>query len=871
MRHRAWGLLLLVPAVTIVMAIVTAPFPAFHQHLFVAGTPDRFAATVVRAGRADARGALWVDNLVVVIWMLIVPRLLRAGVERWAPERRRRFGFWRLTPACALAGGALGLIENMIALTMIGKVAPATAETLVVTTLAWTQLALYLATCIGLVGLVVGPLLAPRVRPFMRRLFAPLDRLAGSHPHTPPDAAIASIVVPERAIDAERIGICLSGGGIRAASVAVGALRALDTPTGNERSMFRRARWLVAVSGGGYTAGGWRITRRPDGHAEPLATADSDGLFDHDHPWATTVRRRRRFLDNGALSITGGVLNGLIRMVAVLGAVFAGTFVVGCAIGRLTRTHAVHPNFPFIETSDETLLTLRELVPMRLVLPGGALLVIALAFVVAAFTRAEPRARARLVRFALVLATVGALLVLLLVAVPIGVVYGRRALRLLPFADGAEEGAGLLGLLSSLGVLGAMWGIVAAHVKRRWMRLGGVLLAVGMLLFAGKVADTYARGDDGIWASWPLPFTAGRLPVLVVALAWLVVVDSIAAHRLTLGGLYRKRLAATFALGDGAVAPLPPLSYDDEPLWPAYATADGPELVIAATAHSTAITFGGVRAYGFTFQPDRIVLHDRTDGTSASAPTVAYPTGSWWDGYPRGWLVSRSMALTGAAFASAMGRQALGTTNALLVALNLRLGAWVPNPRFPSWFVDPAQSPRVHLGYFVKELFGRYRPERDAFVYVADGGHRENLGLVELLRERPAVVCCVDASGDRPDSFQTLTEAITLAQTELDIDIDINLTRLRRGDGQLPLDCVAEGLIRYPQERGGGTARLLYGRYQVSEEAPPELLQFAASNAPFPHYSTSDQYLDETEHLHLVALGEHVGGRIRGLFEESAA
>jgi len=356
------------------------------------------------------------------------------------------------------------------------------------------------------------------------------------------------------------------------------------------------------------------------------------------------------------------------------------------------------------------------------------------------------------------------------------------------------------------------------------------------------------------------------LSVVIVAAVWLLLLNGIASHRLTLGGLYRKRIAATFALADGRAEPLAPLDYSDEPLWAAYERADGPELIIAATAHSSSTTFSGVKGLAFTWRPDRVTLFDRTDGTSAWTSMNAYPSGSWWDGYPRGWLVSRSMALTGGAFASAMGRQALGTTQALLVALNLRLGAWVPNPRFAEWFTDANTSPRVHLGYLVKELFGRYDPGRDPFVYVADGGHRENLGLVELLRERPDVVCCIDASGDRPGSFQTLKEAIALAAVELDIDIDIDLDRLRAVDGMLPPDCAAAGTIVYPLTMGGGSGRLLYGRYQLSEAAAPALLQYGAAHPPFPNYSTADQFLSDDEHVQLVALGEHLAARIVDLF-----
>jgi hypothetical protein len=305
-------------------------------------------------------------------------------------------------------------------------------------------------------------------------------------------------------------------------------------------------------------------------------------------------------------------------------------------------------------------------------------------------------------------------------------------------------------------------------------------------------------------------------------------------------------------------------------VWSAIAAVSGPELVVATTARAAGDTFCGMPAYGFTFRPDRVTLHDRTDGTSAAIGMSSYPTGSWWDGFPRAWVASRSAALGGTAFAPAMGREALDRAAAApLAALGLRLGAWVPNPRFTHWFADPSTSPRVHLGYLVKELFGNYRPDRDAFVYVDDGGHRENLGLVELLRERPDVVCCVDATDEEPGSFQALGDAIGLALVELGVDIDIDLTRLT-ARGALPLDCAAEGSIHYPPSMGGGTGRLLYGRYQLSEAAPSSLLQYGAVDARFPDYPASDQFLSQAQFDQLVALGVHVGDRIVRLFDEAS-
>lgn len=870
MRHRAWGWLLLIPGIMAVLVVVLAPFHSFHQHLDLAGTPDRFAATVVRAGRADARAARWLDNLFVLSWVLVVPRLLRAGCDRWAPERRRLVPRWRVAPKVALFAGAADLVQNVLALSMVGKRQPATGTTLTLTGVTWITWLLFAWSLAALLALVVGPLLAPWVRPVLRGLLGRFDSLAGTHPDLPattddPDRAQRDISPAGSPADGPSLGICVSGGGIRAASVALGALRRLDAPRTDGTSLFRSSRWLVAVSGGAYTAGGWRISRRPGSAVEPLATDARDGLFDADHPWAHTVRDRRRFLDNGSLSIVGGVLNLVVRTVAVLGACASALYLIGRAVGSAVGTRAVHPSFPYTDASLEVRLAWRDLVPARLVLPGAVLVIAGAVLAFVAFSNPSPAARRRLRMPVVACVGAGVGLLVALVGVPAGLVYGRQFLTDVPVVGSAEAGAGVLGALSSAGIVAAVTGVVVAQLKRRWMTLGGVLLGVVAVLFAGKVADTFAYGYRGVWSPDVL---------VVLAVVWIVLLDSVASHRLTLGGVYRKRLAATFATADGSTSPLDPLPYRGEPHWAAYDGAPGPELIVAATAHSSRPTFCGLPAFGFTFRPSAVTLHDRTDGSSARVPAVSYPRGSWWDGFPRGWIVSRSMALSGAAFASAMGRQALGTTQALLVALNLRLGCWVPNPRFAHWFADPASSPRVHLGYLVKELFNRYHPDRDPFVYVADGGHRENLGLVELLRERPDVVFCVDASGDRPQSFQTLRDAIELARVELGVDVDVDLVTLRlQQETGVPLDCAVEGTITYPADADGvqRTARLLYGRSQLSEAAGPSLVQYGATDDRFPDYSTLDQYLTETEHLQLVAIGEHLAERMVRLFDTGSS
>jgi hypothetical protein len=74
--------------------------------------------------------------------------------------------------------------------------------------------------------------------------------------------------------------------------------------------------------------------------------------------------------------------------------------------------------------------------------------------------------------------------------------------------------------------------------------------------------------------------------------------------------------------------------------------------------------------------------------------------------------------------------------------------------------------PRLRFDYTIKELLGWYNAQ-DRFVFITDGGHWENLGLVELLRRGCTTILCVDASGDPPGSFAALREALNLESLEL--------------------------------------------------------------------------------------------------------
>ena len=70
-------------------------------------------------------------------------------------------------------------------------------------------------------------------------------------------------------------------------------------------------------------------------------------------------------------------------------------------------------------------------------------------------------------------------------------------------------------------------------------------------------------------------------------------------------------------------------------------------------------------------------------------------------------------------------------------------------------------------------------------LYITDGGHYDNLGLVEALRRRPDVVYVLDASNDAENSFRALGEAMATARIDLDCELNIDPTPMITGDDHL--------------------------------------------------------------------------------------
>jgi hypothetical protein len=208
-----------------------------------------------------------------------------------------------------------------------------------------------------------------------------------------------------------------------------------------------------------------------------------------------------------------------------------------------------------------------------------------------------------------------------------------------------------------------------------------------------------------------------------------------------------------------------------------------------------------------------------------------------------------------------MGKMTYRPLTFLLALANLRLGVWVPNPRHVNEtcrnggtslapkggrdHVSLRHRPRPQ--YLWKELVGRNRIE-DKFLYVTDGGHYENLGLVELVRRGCGTIYCFDAGGGR--TSKALGDAIALARTELNVDIEMEATaaELAASDGTgLSRRVFARGTIHYPatDDHDAYDGTLYYVRSVVAENSAWDLRHYRDEDMVFPNDSTSDQFFDD--------------------------
>lgn len=246
--------------------------------------------------------------------------------------------------------------------------------------------------------------------------------------------------------------------------------------------------------------------------------------------------------------------------------------------------------------------------------------------------------------------------------------------------------------------------------------------------------------------------------------------------------------------------------------------------------------------------------------------------------------IAEAMALSGAAVSPVAAGSIL--TRVAMIALNMRLGRWLPHPSRPPGDLAFPSLFRLAWEWITKA------PRDRAFQFITDGGHNENLAIAALLQRRCRFILACDAGLDPNFTFEDLLNLQSESAGKFGIEWELwpgkkdmhrnpenpdaslpeTLSALKM-QGQLNsgpslqpyTGCAKKSVqifkLKYPSvgEEPAFTGILVYVKLTVPSDAPWDLQEFMKADAVFPHDSTADQFFDASRFLRYVALGKHCG------------
>jgi hypothetical protein len=235
-------------------------------------------------------------------------------------------------------------------------------------------------------------------------------------------------------------------------------------------------------------------------------------------------------------------------------------------------------------------------------------------------------------------------------------------------------------------------------------------------------------------------------------------------------------------------------------------------------------------------------------------------------GAPRdGISLGTALAISGAAASPNMGYHSSPAVTVLMTLFNARLGWWLGNPGVAGTATHAKASPTPAFGPILAEAFGLTDDCRP-YVYLSDGGHFDNLGLVEMVLRRCHVIVVSDAGCDPQYALDDLGGAIRKIRIDLGVPIALGPLRLRpRGQG--PGAYCALGRIGYSHVDGtppDDDGWLVYLKPAVYGDEPADVLAYARRRPAFPQEPTADQWFSESQFESYRRLGLHVVEAIFG-------
>jgi Patatin-like phospholipase len=216
--------------------------------------------------------------------------------------------------------------------------------------------------------------------------------------------------------------------------------------------------------------------------------------------------------------------------------------------------------------------------------------------------------------------------------------------------------------------------------------------------------------------------------------------------------------------------------------------------------------------------------------------------------------LASAAAISAAAINTQGGEKIPRTFSWLFLLANISLGVWLSNPRMAN---DPHRFNRRRSFApldMLRELLGT-NSEEDSFVFVSDGGHGDNLGLVALAERGCRLIVCVDAGADPDWQFPDIKYALSrLKEAGWAIEDDYDdVEHSRSIDTATGLSITDKPChvfhLTNPSMKERQTVVLLKSSVtrETLEAFSSQSLRYAQTHKTFPQESTADQWLSEAQ------------------------
>ena len=205
----------------------------------------------------------------------------------------------------------------------------------------------------------------------------------------------------------------------------------------------------------------------------------------------------------------------------------------------------------------------------------------------------------------------------------------------------------------------------------------------------------------------------------------------------------------------------------------------------------------------------------------------------------------------------------------VMMFFNVRLGWWLGNPGVHGQRTYEQAFPKPSIKPMLAEAFG-LTDDTSRHVYLSDGGHFENLGLLEMIVRRCHVIVLSDASADPDCDFTDLANALRKIRIDLGVPItvrgDMRIVSRTKDRHKLVAPYCALADIDYREVDGPEAVNgvLLYIKPCFYGGEPTDVFNYASAHETFPHESTADQFFSESQFESYRMLGFHTMQTING-------